>query len=156
MNISSNLKSIGTMRLMLLGLIGLGLLGTGVELLLLEHFEDYWQMIPLFVVGLCLIVLCWSANAGSARSLRIFQASMLIMIASGFLGLYLHYDANREFELEMYPSLRGSQLFWEAIRGATPALVPGMMVELGLLGLVYTYKHPAIPNDKNRSNNQEV
>jgi hypothetical protein len=27
---------------------------------------------------------------------------------------------------------------------APPALAPGVMVQLGLLGLVYTYKHPAL------------
>jgi hypothetical protein len=43
----------------------------------------------------------------------------------------------------MYPSMAGLQLFWESIRGATPTLSPGTMVVLGLVGWVYTFRHPA-------------
>ena len=63
---------------------------------------------------------------------------------SGVVGLWLHYQGNTEFELEMYPSLEGLALFWEAIRGATPTLAPGTMLELGLLGLAYMYRHPVL------------
>jgi hypothetical protein len=28
---------------------------------------------------------------------------------------------------------------------APPAMAPGAMVQLGLIGLVYCYRHPAIP-----------
>ncbi|MFB3131882.1 MAG: hypothetical protein ACE10K_05095, partial [Rhodothermales bacterium] len=49
-----------------------------------------------------------------------------------------------EFELEMYPTLKGLELFWESIKGATPALAPGTMIQLGLLGWAYTYRHPAL------------
>ncbi len=36
-------------------------------------------------------------------------------------------------------------LFWAAIGAkAPPLLAPGSMVQLGFLGLAYTYKHPAL------------
>ena len=33
------------------------------------------------------------------------------------------------------------------VSGATPTLAPGAMVELGLLGLAYTYRHPALGSE---------
>jgi hypothetical protein len=44
----------------------------------------------------------------------------------------------------MSPDVTGWPLFWEAIRGATPALAPGAMVQLGLIGLAFTIRHPAL------------
>ena len=42
------------------------------------------------------------------------------------------------------PFSGGVQLVWEALRGATPALAPGTMILLGLMGLLYCYRHPAL------------
>jgi hypothetical protein len=42
-------------------------------------------------------------------------------------------------------------LFWQAIRAKTPPLLaPGAMVQLGLLGLAYTYKHPLLQQSKKK------
>ncbi|MBM2806157.1 MAG: hypothetical protein HW419_4050, partial [Deltaproteobacteria bacterium] len=70
---------------------------------------------------------------------------MLAFVVSGLVGVYFHFQGSAEFKLESNPTLSGMALFWEAIRGkAPPLLAPGAMVQLGLLGLVYTYKHPAL------------
>jgi len=51
--------------------------------------------------------------------------------------------------LESNPSLRGWSLFREAIRSkAPPLLAPGVMIELGLLGLIFTYQYPALGRSK--------
>jgi hypothetical protein len=70
---------------------------------------------------------------------------MVAFIAAGLAGVYLHYQGSVEFKLESNPSLAGWQLFWQAIRSKTPpALAPGVMIQLGLIGLAYTYRHPAL------------
>ena len=133
----------GTIRTALLALIHVGILGLGAELFLLEHTESVWQWIPLavlaggFISGLVVTV------KPTARAVRVFQAAMVLCIAAGLLGLYLHFQGNAEFELEMEPSLGGVALLWKSLRGATPALAPGAMVQLGLLGLLFSYRHPA-------------
>ena len=136
--------TIKTLRSFLLVLFLVGILGVGLELLLLEHFEDLWQWTPLILVGLSLVVLGWHAINRGPSSLRAFQGTMLLFIVSGFVGLWLHFQGNVEFEQEMYPTMKGLELFWEALRGATPTLSPGTMVQLGLLGLVFTYRHPVL------------
>jgi hypothetical protein len=69
---------------------------------------------------------------------------MVACVIAGCVGLVLHYKGNVEFELEMYPSMAGGELVWKALTGATPALAPGTMVQLGLVGLAFTYRHPAL------------
>ena len=127
---------------MLLAILVLGMTGTVAELVLLQHYEDPWQIVPIALIGLTLLVLIWCGTTRGAAGLRALQGVMGLFVLSGLVGMGLHHDANAEFELEMDPSLSGFRLFREALSGATPALAPGTMVQLGLLGLAYTYRHP--------------
>jgi len=133
-------------RLVLLIFLG-GALGTGAELLLARHTEDTVQWVPLILIGISLAVIGWHATDRRARSLRVLRGTMILFIISGVTGMVLHCQAKMEFKLESDPSLSGLPLFWEAMKSQTPpALAPGMMVQLGLLGLAYTYRHPALRN----------
>ena len=75
---------------------------------------------------------------------------MLGFLVSGVIGVWLHYKGNMEFEIEMVPSLAGLELFLKASHGAFPALAPGTMIQLGLLGLAYTFRHPALGQSAGR------
>ena len=129
---------------MVLAVFGLGLLGTGGELLLLGHTVGMNQLIPIVLFVMSLLVLAWHALERKSASLRTFQITMLLFVAAGILGTGFHYWANQEFELEGDPGLKGIALFWRVMSGTTPALAPGAMVQLGLLGLIYTFRHPAL------------
>ena len=135
---------LSAIRRMLMATLLFGLLGIGIELMLLEHTEGFWQRVPLALVLISFLVLGWYAVGRSGASLRCFQGTMLLTLCSGFAGLFLHYQGNVEFELEMYPTRTGWELFWESMKGATPALSPGTMLVLGMLGLTYTYRHPVL------------
>jgi hypothetical protein len=131
-------------RRLVLILVLFGIVGLEVELALLRHAESASQWIPhvTLLIGF-LVTLAVYANP-QRTMLRIFQATMVIFLIVGALGVFLHYRGNTEFALERTPSLTGIRLFWKAMRGATPALAPGALAQLGLLGLLYTYKHPAM------------
>jgi hypothetical protein len=131
-------------RRILLFTLVTGLVGVGVELLLLEHFEDVWQKVPLALIVCALLVLAWHAIDRRAAPVRALQLLMVVFIAAGAIGLTMHYQGNVEFELEMYPSRSGLELFREAMMGATPALAPGTMIQLALIGLAYAYGHPRL------------
>jgi hypothetical protein len=131
-------------RQALLAVFFVGTVGLAAELVLLEHTENVWQWIPLALLVAGLV----SASAVAVRparvNIRTHQSVMLLFLVSGLLGLVLHYRGNVEFELEMYPSLRGLELFWKSLGGATPSLAPMAMAQLGLLGWIQVYRHPAL------------
>ena len=63
---------------------------------------------------------------------------MVLLVAAGMTGVWLHYQAAREFQVEVNPSLSGLDLFWKALQAsAPPVLAPGSLAALGGLGLVY-------------------
>jgi hypothetical protein len=72
---------------------------------------------------------------------------MLLFVASGLLGVYLHVRGNVLFELEMDPSARGLDLVRRSLRGGIPLLAPAAMAQLGLLGLVFAFRHPVLRDD---------
>jgi hypothetical protein len=133
-----------SVRIMVLAIFFLSLLGTGAELLFLEHTGGWQQLIPLVLFVMSLLVLGWHAWERKSASIRVFQITMLLMVLSGAFGGVLHYEVNAEFEREMDPAVKGIDLVSKTMKGAAPALAPGAMIQLGLLGLVYTFRHPAL------------
>lgn len=139
-----------SIRRMLLFLVLLGTAGLGAELFLLEHTETVWQWIPFVVLGCGFLSALAVAIAPRRTTVLIYRGIMMAFVAAGVLGLYLHFEGNAAFELEMDDSLQGLGLFWKSMRGATPALAPGAMAQLGLLGLIQAYRHPALLNSARR------
>ena len=119
-------------------LLGMG--GLLVELVLLAHYEDLNQRIPLALLGAGIVVLVveWRSPAPVRRLL--IQLVMVLFIVGGLLGMYLHFAGSREFQLEMDPQMRGMTLVWHVLQAKSPpTLSPGMMVQMGILGLGYAY-----------------
>ena len=108
----------------MLGLVGLGTVGVCVELLVLEHYTDWNQLIPLVVAGMGLLAAIWITLAPGLTALRVWQFTMLLFAGTGITGITMHYDVVSE---TVNP----------------PLLAPGLFVQLGLLGLLYTLRHPA-------------
>jgi hypothetical protein len=132
-------------RRILLAILVLGVAGIIAELLLLNHVEDATQLIPVGLGAATMVMSAAVAIRPTTATIRLFQLVMLLMIVSGAVGIYLHYGATTEFQLEMDPTLKGFALFRKAIVAkAPPALAPGAMVQLGLIGLAYTFRHPAL------------
>jgi NAD/NADP transhydrogenase beta subunit len=132
-------------RRILLGILVLGVIGISAELLLLSHTEHWNQWIPLVLnditIAMCVVV----AFKPTTGTIRLFQLIMLLMIISGGVGMYLHLQANMEFQREMDATLSGWALLKKSVVAkAPPALAPGAMTQLGLIGLAYTFRHPAL------------
>lgn len=123
------------LRRALLVILALGLVGTAAELLLLGHYEDAWQVVPVALLPLSLAALVWRGTSSGGAARAAFRGAMGLCLLAGLVGTFLHYRGNAEFELEMAPDITGWPLFAEAMTGATPALAPGAMILFGLIGL---------------------
>lgn len=131
-------------RRLLLWIVLAGIIGLGIELVLLEHFEDPLQWVPLVLLALGLIVATALAIRATRATVRAFRAVSMLFVVAGAVGLWLHFDGNMEFEREDEPSAAASVLVRRAIFGATPLLAPGALAQLGLVGLCIAYRHPAL------------
>jgi hypothetical protein len=136
--------SLVTIRGLLLAIVFVGILGTGVELLLLGHFEDGVQLVPLVLLAAALVVAIWQVAAPGATGVRALQFVMVLCVAGGLVGIGYHYAGNEEFEREQFPGIEGVTLVGGTLRGATPVLAPGSMALLGLVGLTYAHRHPRL------------
>ena len=146
-----------TARRILLGIFLVGAGGIAVELWLLNHYEDLDQVIPLGLAAAGSLALLLAAARPTAATVRILQVVMVLFVVSGFLGVWYHYQATTEFQLEMDPSLRGWALFRKAIVAkAPPALAPGAMIQLGLIGLAYTFRHPVFGRGRSSGPPEEI
>jgi len=129
----------------LIGLVlSVALVGTLVELVLLEHDETLAQGIPLVLLAAAAFALLWVMIRPRRMAVALFRTVMALLIAAGMLGLVLHFRANLEFQRDLTPTAGFTELFWKVMAAkAPPALAPAVLTQLGCLGLVYAYRLPA-------------
>jgi hypothetical protein len=128
------------LRLWIVGVIVLGLIGTMTELLLLEHDEQALQFVPLVLMVLGAVALVWHAAAKDTASLRALQIVMGLFVLSGFAGMAAHFNGSAEYQLELNPDMDKWELLEKILHAkAPPLLAPGMMIQMGLLGLAYAF-----------------
>ena len=136
------------LRRLLLALLSFGLVALGAELLAIGHYEDAWQLMPVGLLAVTFLAILAHVTSGGRRGLAVLQILLILMVASGAMGIFLHYQANVSFQLDTNPDLKGWELFTRVLHAiAPPSLAPGVMAQLGFLGLIYTYKHPARRGD---------
>jgi hypothetical protein len=143
-NTNSEPLTVSRLRSILLWTLLAGTAGTMGELLLLGHRESAAQLVPLVLLAAGLLVGIMLLAGSTPSGLRLLQVLMILFLASGILGVGLHYQGNTEFELEMHPSIAGIELLSKTLTGATPVLAPGSMSLLGVIGLASTYRHPLL------------
>ena len=145
--VGSPASTLETTRRLLLGLLFIGMTGTTAELWLMGHHEDWLQLIPFYGMLLSALTLIWFALSRSVPATRSFRLAMVLLMAAGVTGAILHYRANMEFQLEMDPAIGGMALLLKVLHAkAPPALAPGNMALLGLMGLISTLGITAGPD----------
>jgi len=64
----------------------------------------------------------------------------VLFLVAGLAGVALHFDGAAEFQREIDPAIGAWDLVKKVMRAkAPPVLAPGVMLQLGLIGLIYTY-----------------
>ena len=128
------------LRRWLLAILVLGLLGTVTELVLLEHYEQPTQFVPLILIVAAIAVLAWEFRRHDLASRRAVQIVMALFVLAGFVGFVAHFYGSAEYQLELNPDMSSWELLEKVLRAkAPPLLAPGMMLQLGLLGLAYVF-----------------
>jgi len=128
------------LRRWILIILVLGLLGTVTELVLLEHYEQPLQFVPLVLIVAAVVVLWWEVRRHDVASRRAIQIVMALFVLAGFLGFAAHFRGSAEYQLELNPDMSNWELLEKILRAkAPPLLAPGMMLQLGLLGLAYVF-----------------
>jgi hypothetical protein len=73
-------------------------------------------------------------------SRRAAQIVMALFVLAGFVGFVAHFQGSAEYQLELNPDMSTWELLEKILRAkAPPLLAPGMMLQLGLLGLAYVF-----------------
>jgi hypothetical protein len=139
---TKKLETAQVLRRIILGIIAFGAVGTAVELLLIGHYKEIAQWLPLVLLVLTAVGIILMIQKPTPTTLRLFRWLMAIMAVSALAGLYFHLHGNVEFKQETHPEVTGLSLYWQALKGGIPVFAPGMMAYMGLLGLGFTFKHP--------------
>jgi hypothetical protein len=131
---------IGLLRVWILGVLALGLLGTVTELVLLEHYEQPLQLVPVVLIALAIVAIVWHVVKRDSASLMTLLVLMALFVLAGFAGVAAHFYGSAEFQLDLDPNMTRWELLEKVLRAkAPPLLAPGMMMQLGLLGLAYIF-----------------
>jgi hypothetical protein len=133
--------TLNKLRIILLGLVALGLAGTAAELTLMAHTEDTLQLVPFGAMSLAFVAIVWRLSAPGPAAVLAVRIAMAAMIVTGAVGSALHFQANMEFQLELDKSLTGMPLIMKVLEAKSPpALAPGNMALLGCIGLAGVYR----------------
>jgi uncharacterized membrane protein len=128
------------LRRWILIILVLGLVGTVTELVLLEHYEQPLQFVPLVLIVAAVGVLWWEFRRHDLASRRATQIVMALFVLAGFVGFAAHFRGSAEYQLELNPDMSNWELLEKILHAkAPPLLAPGMMLQLGLLGLAYVF-----------------
>jgi predicted membrane channel-forming protein YqfA (hemolysin III family) len=130
-----------TLRRFALALCLLGVVTTPIELVLMHHYNDKDQIMPFVFLGLAAIGIVAAWFRPSAKVLRGVRVLMVLVVLGSGIGVMEHLKANYR------DATRGGgaapNLIEMVLTGFAPLLAPGILAQVGLLGLAFTYKHPA-------------
>jgi hypothetical protein len=140
---SSDAATIQGVRLLIMSAIALALIVIEVELIYVGHTgANNGQLIAVVLVAVGLATATWHTIARNTASIVVFRINMYLFLVFGLDGILTHYHAGVQSALKSQPALSGFPLLVAALSGNIPLLAPGMLIQVGLLGLVYTYNHP--------------
>ncbi len=132
------------LRTFLLVLAGCLCVGTAVELFLAEHTESPIQLLPFLLCGIGLLAVLAALLRPRRGTLVALRLIMGLLAAGSVFGVYEHIENNLAFELEIRPGAGLGDVWFEALKGASPLLAPGILALAAILAIAATYYHPAL------------
>jgi len=141
----------GLLRSALLGLTGLALAGTTLELVIGRHWDSPVQVIPFIALAVAALAL-WLVVARPSRGrLRLARLLCALVFAASVLGIWEHIEGNHEAGpldqrfSERWESMSTASRWWNAVSGGVgpaPPLAPGVLAQAALMLFAATLRHP--------------
>lgn len=137
----------------LLSLAVLGTAGTGLELLLLRHWDNGLELIPFVALGTLAVAIGFLVRRPNLRVVRIARAIAGTVLVTSAIGVFIHIRANYEAAPLDYRFTDSWPSTPELIRwllaatdtvGPSPTLAPAAIGFAALAVLLATMRHPAI------------
>lgn len=119
-------------------------LAAAVELILVDHYEEWQQVLPFVMIAVGLAAAGWAWASPAGLSLRSARWAGVFATITALAGVYFHVEGNLGFAREVRPDEGGLALAWDALSGGNPLLAPGMIALAGVLAAAATYRHPAL------------
>src|SRR5260221_1891755 len=120
---STGADRIELLRRWILLILVLGLIGTVTELVLLEHYEQPLQFVPLVLIVAAVGVLWWEFRRHDLASRRSIQVVMSLFLLAGFFGFAAHFQGSAQYQLQLNPDMRNWGLFEKILRAQDPPLL---------------------------------
>ena len=139
----SDAQTLRGVRLLILAAIAAALIVTEAEFLFVGHTgSNNGQVIAAVLVSLGRIMVTCHAIFRNTSSVVVLRFTMYLFLIFGVDGLFTHYHWAVQSALKSQPALVGRHLLYATLSGKIPLLAPAMLIEIGVLGLIYTFQHP--------------
>ena len=143
----------------LLGLAGLGVVGTAAELAAIRHWQSTEQLIPWAVLSVMAAAILAVALRPTGSVLRGAGVLSLGTLVAGAYGVVEHVSSNLESgPLDRvygpkWDSMGTLSRWWAAANGGVgpnPVLAPAVLAQIGLCLLLATWAHHALHRSRPR------
>ena len=146
------MNTLARLRRLLQLVVLVGLAGSAIDLMFLDHHESVLQFAPFAAIGVAVAAVLWQLAAGSRGSALAVQIAMALLLATAGVGIGLHFNGSAEFQLESDPQAGGWPLVRKTLESkAPPVVAPANLALLGLVGLASMYRLEAPDEDRNDS-----
>ncbi len=129
-------------RRFLLGTAAAVYAAVAVELVLVDHIEDWQQWIPFVAVAAGLAAIGWLSVSRGSVAVRAVRVTALLGVATSLAGVCLHLWGNAAFAREVDPTLSAAGIVWESLAGGNPAVAPGLVALASILAAAATRRSP--------------
>ncbi|MBA3320432.1 MAG: hypothetical protein H0T45_03175 [Pyrinomonadaceae bacterium] len=131
------------LRRFLLAFSALLLGGAVFELWLIDHMEDFVQLVPFALCGAGLLAVLAVLIYPRRATVLGLRVCMGVVILGSLYGTYEHVINNLAFQREVYPDAPVREVVTGTLGGANPLLAPGILAAAATLALAAAYHHPA-------------
>ena len=143
----------GVLRWSLVGLAGIGIVGTAAELALERHWDGLEQLIPWAFVGVAVVAFILLVAVPRPAAIWTVRLLALVVLVGVPIGLWRHINANYNAGFldyryaDTWPTMSAAGRWFRAATktvGPAPILAPAVLGQVAVCLLAATLRHPSL------------